>query len=128
MRAPGYMIGMGALLVSGLLGLALLSMRGTERGQPSETGRLATAISSSDALSERSEWASAQSASGLPNIPLRTQDGRKVRFYDAEKISHTGLVTFGNDKTGRWAALPAGLDSKDLAQAILRVTRPMDGH
>lgn len=46
---------------------------------------------------------------------------------DAEKISHTGLVTFGNDKTGRWAALPTGMDSRDLARAILRVTRPIGG-
>ena len=225
MRVPGYVIVTGVLLASFSLGLALSFMGRAEWGQPSEKGRLATALSSPGALSERSAWASAQSSSGLPNIPLRTQDGREVRLYDdlvknksvivnfiytqcggicplataslvkvhgllgdrvgrdiqmltisldpavdtpqvlkryaqawgnkkgwlyltgsdrdvdllrrrmglyepdpaldAEKISHTGLVTFGNDKTGRWATLPIGMDSRELAQAILRVTRPM---
>ena len=224
MRVPGYVIVTGILLASFSLGLALSSMGGAERGRPPETGRLATAVSSPGTF-ERSTWASAQSSSGLPNIPLRTQDGREVRFYDdlvknksviinfiytqcggicplatanlakvhgllgdrmgrdiqmltisldpavdtpevlkryaqawgnkkgwlyltgsdrdvtllrrrmglyepdpaldAEKISHTGLVTFGNDKTGRWATLPVGMDSRELAQAIVRITRPM---
>ena len=42
---------------------------------------------------------------------------------DADKTQHTGLITFGNDRTGRWAALPALMPSEELARTILRITR-----
>lgn len=42
---------------------------------------------------------------------------------DADKTSHSGLVTFGNDRTSRWAALPSLMDSKGLVRTILRITR-----
>jgi protein SCO1/2 len=42
---------------------------------------------------------------------------------DADKSSHSGIVTFGNDRTDRWAALPAEMDSEDLARTVLRITR-----
>jgi len=42
---------------------------------------------------------------------------------DADKTQHAGIITFGNDRTNRWAALPAMMDSKELARTILRITR-----
>jgi protein SCO1/2 len=40
---------------------------------------------------------------------------------DADKTQHSGLVTFGNDRTDRWAALPALTSAELLADAVLRV-------
>ena len=40
---------------------------------------------------------------------------------DADKTQHSGLLTFGNDRTDRWSALPALMDSQMLVEAILRV-------
>jgi hypothetical protein len=94
MRVPGYVIVTGVLLASFSLGLALSSMGGAQQGRPSETGRLATAVSSPGALSERSAWTSAESSSGLPIIPLRTQDGREVRFYDDLAKNKSVIVNF----------------------------------
>ena len=44
-------------------------------------------------------------------------------ILDADKANHAGLLTFGNERTGRWAALPARLDTDELARAVLRITR-----
>lgn len=40
---------------------------------------------------------------------------------DADKTQHSGLLTFGNDRTNRWAALPALMPSDQLVEAVLRV-------
>ena len=41
---------------------------------------------------------------------------------DADKTQHSGLLTFGNDRTDRWSALPALMDSGQIVEAILRVS------
>jgi protein SCO1/2 len=41
---------------------------------------------------------------------------------DADKTQHAGIVTFGNDRTDRWAALPALSNLRDLARAVKRFT------
>jgi protein SCO1/2 len=43
-------------------------------------------------------------------------------IIDADKTQHAGIVTFGNDRTDRWAALPALTNLNDLARAIRRFT------
>lgn len=42
---------------------------------------------------------------------------------DADKTQHSGIITFGNDRTNRWAALPALMKSEEMARTILRITR-----
>lgn len=42
---------------------------------------------------------------------------------DADKESHAGIVTFGNDRTNRWAALPVLMSSRGIARTISRITR-----
>ena len=42
---------------------------------------------------------------------------------DANKNSHAGILTFGNDKTNRWAALPAMMDSHGIAKTVQWITR-----
>ena len=42
---------------------------------------------------------------------------------DADKSSHAGIITFGNDRTNRWAALPALMNSRGIARTISRITR-----
>ena len=42
---------------------------------------------------------------------------------DADKESHDGIITFGNDRTNRWSALPALMDSGGIARTISRITR-----
>lgn len=42
---------------------------------------------------------------------------------DADREQHTGLVTFGNDNSNRWAALPAMMDAEGLSRGIRRITR-----
>ena len=42
---------------------------------------------------------------------------------DADKQSHDGIITFGNDRTNRWSALPALQDSRGIARTVLRITR-----
>ncbi len=44
-------------------------------------------------------------------------------IIDADKTNHAGLLTFGNERTGRWAALPALLDTDEIVRAVLRITR-----
>ena len=41
---------------------------------------------------------------------------------DADKTQHAGIVTFGNDRTNRWSALPALMHRRLLAKTILRIT------
>ena len=58
---------------------------------------------------------------------------RKLGIYDpdpiidADKEQHAGLVTFGNERTGRWAALPALMSPKQIVKAVLRITDPTRG-
>lgn len=40
---------------------------------------------------------------------------------DADPEQHAGIVTVGNDRTNRWAALPLWMDRRQLAATILRV-------
>lgn len=40
-----------------------------------------------------------------------------------ELKSHSGLVIFGNDRTNRWNAIPAGVAPIHIAQAFQRITR-----
>jgi protein SCO1/2 len=42
---------------------------------------------------------------------------------DANKNSHAGIITFGNDRTNRWAALPAMMDSRGIAKTVQWITR-----
>ncbi len=42
---------------------------------------------------------------------------------DADKSQHAGIVTIGNDRSGRWMALPIMMDLKQLAMTILRNVR-----
>jgi protein SCO1/2 len=42
---------------------------------------------------------------------------------DADPASHSGILTFGNDRTDRWAALPALMESETIVEAVLRITR-----
>jgi protein SCO1/2 len=41
---------------------------------------------------------------------------------DADKTQHSGLITFGNDKTNRWSALPALMNSEEIVEALFRIT------
>ena len=40
-----------------------------------------------------------------------------------ELKSHSGLVIFGNDRTNRWNAIPAGVAPIHIAHAFQRITR-----
>ena len=42
---------------------------------------------------------------------------------DADRESHAGIITFGNDRMNRWAALPALMSSRGIARTISRITR-----
>ena len=42
---------------------------------------------------------------------------------DADKSEHSGLITFGNDRTDRWAALPALMNSEEIVETVLRITK-----
>ncbi len=54
---------------------------------------------------------------------------RKLGIYnpdpviDADLYSHAGLVTFGNERTARWAALPGTMDAEQLVRTMNRITR-----
>lgn len=54
---------------------------------------------------------------------------RKLGLYDidpvldADKTQHAGTVVVGNDATNRWSAMPALMDPRQLAQAVLRIAR-----
>lgn len=41
---------------------------------------------------------------------------------DADKTQHAGIVTFGNDRTDRWSALPVFMHRKLLAKTVLDTT------
>ena len=41
---------------------------------------------------------------------------------DADKLQHSGILTFGNDRTNRWAALPILMEPKQLVNTVLRTT------
>ena len=45
---------------------------------------------------------------------------------DADRSSHAGIVTFGNDRTNRWAALPVLMNSRGIVRTISRITRNGD--
>lgn len=42
-------------------------------------------------------------------------------IIDADKTEHAAILTFGNDRTDRWAALPVGMDYEQLKSAMLRI-------
>ena len=42
---------------------------------------------------------------------------------DADKTEHAGIVTFGNDRTDRWAALPVFMHRERMVETILHTTR-----
>lgn len=54
---------------------------------------------------------------------------RKLGLYDldpvidTDKTQHAGIVIVGNDRTNRWASLPALMDYRQLAQTVLRIAR-----
>lgn len=41
-------------------------------------------------------------------------------IIDADKTEHASIVTFGNDRLDRWAALPADMDYKQLLTGMIR--------
>ena len=41
---------------------------------------------------------------------------------DADKTEHSGVITFGNDKTDWWVALPAMMDDKEIVETLVRFT------
>lgn len=55
---------------------------------------------------------------------------RKLGVYDldpvidADKTQHGGLVVYGNEAIGRWAAIPGLLKPKYIVRAVLRVMGP----
>jgi len=40
---------------------------------------------------------------------------------DADVTQHAGLLTYGNDRTNRWSALPSMLKPADITEGILRI-------
>jgi protein SCO1/2 len=42
---------------------------------------------------------------------------------DADKAEHAGILTFGNDRTDRWAALPVFMHRERLLETIFETTR-----
>ncbi|MFN8706005.1 MAG: hypothetical protein ACK50J_04945, partial [Planctomyces sp.] len=40
---------------------------------------------------------------------------------DADRSQHAALLTFGNDRTDRWTAIPAGISGEDLHETFLRI-------
>lgn len=40
---------------------------------------------------------------------------------DADRSQHAAIITFGNDRTDRWTALPAGITFNDFAETFLRI-------
>jgi protein SCO1/2 len=41
-----------------------------------------------------------------------------------DKTQHTGLLVYGNEATGRWAATPAMADPVAIARSVLRLVKP----
>jgi protein SCO1 len=42
---------------------------------------------------------------------------------DGNLRNHSGMLVFGNDRTNRWSAIPAGTDPTHIAHSFLRITR-----
>lgn len=42
-------------------------------------------------------------------------------IVDADKTEHAAILTFGNDRLDRWAALPVGMEYEQLKSAMLRI-------
>lgn len=42
-------------------------------------------------------------------------------IIDADKTEHAAILTFGNDRTDRWAALPVGMEYEQLKSAMIRI-------
>ncbi len=42
-------------------------------------------------------------------------------IIDADKTEHAAILTFGNDRLDRWAALPVGMDYRQLKSAMTRI-------
>lgn len=40
---------------------------------------------------------------------------------DADRSQHAALLTFGNDRTDRWTAIPGGIAGEDLHETFLRI-------
>ncbi len=47
---------------------------------------------------------------------------------DADKAEHAGILTFGNDRTDRWAALPAFMHRERMIETIMHTTRDSEWH
>jgi protein SCO1/2 len=43
---------------------------------------------------------------------------------DSDRTRHGGIVVYGNEVTGRWAALPALMRPELIAEAVLRIADP----
>ena len=43
-------------------------------------------------------------------------------IIDADKTEHAAIVTFGNDRTDRWAALPVAIGVRYLEQTVVRIS------
>lgn len=42
---------------------------------------------------------------------------------DADKSQYAGIITFGNDRTDRWAALPGLMNARAIVRTVHRLTR-----
>ena len=56
-----------------------------------------------------------------PHTPIHRDEIRRTRRFEFER--NHGLVTFGDERTGRWAALPSLMKPKQIVDAMLRITR-----
>ncbi len=43
-------------------------------------------------------------------------------IIDADKTEHAGIITFGNDKTDWWGALPALMNAEEITETVARLT------
>lgn len=91
-----------------------------------------------DTPDELQEYMDRYRISDDPNLPewiyatgdFEEVDGlrRELGVYDldpvidADKTEHAAIVTFGNDRTDRWAALPVGMGERKVAETIVRIT------
>ena len=50
---------------------------------------------------------------------------RKLGVYEnsSDKTQHSGVLIYGNDTTGQWAATPALADSRSIARSVMRLVR-----
>jgi protein SCO1/2 len=51
---------------------------------------------------------------------------QKLGVYDkdGDKTQHTGVLIYGNEATGQWAATPALADPATIARSVMRLVRP----